>query len=123
MIHWKSSKDNIEADTLSCYPHLERGSKDKQLFYKELLLKSFLDYPTDVDKFPVNFDNMPIVQANNPIVQNWLNLPSFELKNYYGKQLVSCQAADGQWKIVILEELISNTITWYHHIMGHVGSS
>jgi hypothetical protein len=28
-IHWKAGKDNIEATTLSCYPHLERESKDE----------------------------------------------------------------------------------------------
>ncbi len=48
-IHWKAGKENIEADTLSCYPRLERESKDEQLFYIELLLKSFLNYPADVD--------------------------------------------------------------------------
>jgi hypothetical protein len=88
-----------------------------------LLHKSFLNYPADVDKFPINFDNIAIAQANDPITQNWLNLPSFELQNYHREQLASCQAADGQWEIVIREALISNTITWYQHIMGHVGSS
>jgi hypothetical protein len=40
-IHRKAGKENIEADTLSCYPCLERESKYKQLFFEELLLKSF----------------------------------------------------------------------------------
>jgi hypothetical protein len=104
-------------------PRLERENKDEQLFYEELLLESFLNYPADVDEFPVNFDNIATAQTNNPEIQNWINLPSFELKNYHGEQLVSRQAADGQWQIVIPEALVANIITWYQHIMSHVGSS
>jgi hypothetical protein len=33
------------------------------------------------------------------------------------------QATGNQWKIVIPEALVSDTIKWYYHIMGHVGSS
>jgi transposase InsO family protein len=62
-------------------------------------------------------------QTNDPDIQNWLNLPSFELRNYHGEQLVSRQTTDGQWRIVILEVRAADTITWYHHIMGHVDSS
>jgi hypothetical protein len=58
----------------SRYPHLERGSKDEQLFYEDLLLKSFLNYPADVDKFefPVNFDDIPAAKAIDPIILDWL---------------------------------------------------
>jgi hypothetical protein len=53
---------------LSGYPCFEREIKDEQLFYKELLLKSFLNYPADVKNSI----------TNNSDIQNWLNLPSFE---------------------------------------------
>jgi hypothetical protein len=76
-----------------------------------------------MQKFPVNFNNISTAQTNNPDNQNWLNLPSFELKNYHIEQLVSRRAADCQWQIIMWEALVTNTITWYHHIMGHVSSS
>jgi hypothetical protein len=65
MIHWKADKDNIKANMIYCYPRLERGNKDDQLLYTELLLGSFLNYPADVDKFPINFDDIAIAQANH----------------------------------------------------------
>jgi hypothetical protein len=34
--------DNIEADKLSCYPCLKGENMNEQLFYEDLLLKSFL---------------------------------------------------------------------------------
>jgi hypothetical protein len=77
----------------------------------------------NIDEFTVNFDDISTAQTNDLDIQNWINLPSFKLKNYHGKQLVSRQGADGQWQIIIPEALVANTITWYHHIMGHVSSS
>jgi hypothetical protein len=87
-----------------------------------LLLDSFLNYPPDVDKFPVNFADIATAQATNPDCQNWQALPSFAPQDFHSTQLLSRQAAN-QWKIVIPEALANDTITWYHHIMGHAGSS
>jgi hypothetical protein len=47
--------NNIEAGTLSCYPCLEGENMNKQLFYDDLLLGSFLNYLDDVATFPLNF--------------------------------------------------------------------
>jgi hypothetical protein len=87
-IHWKAGKENIEADTLSCYPRLERESKDEQLFYEELLHKSFLNYPPNVDEFPVNFQDIETAQLIDPDVQNWLAQPSFTYQDFHGVQLL-----------------------------------
>jgi hypothetical protein len=37
--------------SLSCHPCLEGENMDEQLFYYDLLLESFLNYPDDMDFF------------------------------------------------------------------------
>jgi hypothetical protein len=91
---------------------------DEQLFYEDLLLDSFLNYPPAVNGFPVNFADIATAQATDPECQNWLAMPSLAHQDFHGTQLLTRQAAN-QWKIVILEALVADTTTWYHHIMGH----
>jgi hypothetical protein len=62
---------------------------------------------------------VPTAQLIDPDVQNWLRKnPVSPTKT----STVSSFSVD-QWKIVIREALVLDTITWYHHTMGHAGSS
>jgi hypothetical protein len=65
---------------LSHYPLLERENMDKQLFYDDLLLKSFLNYPDDVDNFPLNFPDITAAQLLDPTVQTY-EAPGFAHQN------------------------------------------
>jgi hypothetical protein len=124
--HWKKGIENIEADTLSRYPRLGgEHTMDESLFYNDLFLKeSFLNYPDNVDNFPLNFLDIAAAQVTDPTVQNYAApTQGFVYQDYHGIQLLCRQSTDGQWKIVIPEALINDTICWYHAIMGHVGSS
>jgi hypothetical protein len=122
---WKKGIENIKADTLSRYPPLGgEHTMDESLFYKDLLLVSFLNYPDGVDAFPLNFLNIAAAQAIDPTVQNYAApMQGFAYQDYNGTNLLCHQSTNNQWKIVILEALISNTICWYHAIMSHVHSS
>jgi hypothetical protein len=71
-IHWKAGEDNIEADTLSCYPCLERQSKDEQPFYEELLLGSFLIYPPNIDDSQSTLLTSLLLKQPIPIVKTGL---------------------------------------------------
>ena len=58
------------------------------------------------------------------MVQNYAApMQGFAYQDYHGTQLLCRQSTDKQWKIVIPEALINDTIHWYHAMMGHVGSS
>jgi transposase InsO family protein len=122
---WKKGSENIEADTLSRYPRLGgEHTMDESLFYNDLLKESFLNYPDDVDNFPLNFPDIAAAQATDPTVQNYAApMEGFAYQDYHGTQLLCRQSTDEQWKIVIPEALINDTIRWYHSIMSHVGSS
>jgi hypothetical protein len=92
---------------------------DQSLFYNDLLLLSFLNYPDNVDNFPLNFPDIAVAQATDPTVQNYAApMQGFAYQDYHGTNLLCCQSTDNQWKIVIPEALISNTICWYHAIMS-----
>jgi hypothetical protein len=81
-----------------------------------------LNYPEDVDQFPLNFADIAAAQLLDPVLQAY-NKPTFANQDYHGTPLLCRQSTDGQWKIVVPEVLINDTICWYHSIMGHVGSS
>jgi hypothetical protein len=68
--HYKCGVENIEADTLLRYPFLEGENMDEQLFYDDLLLESFLNYPEDVDHFPLNFFDIAAAQLLDPVIAN-----------------------------------------------------
>jgi hypothetical protein len=124
-LFWKKGIENIEAGTLSCYPCLKGENMDEQLFYDDLLLKSFLNYLYKVDNFPLNFPDFAAVQATDATVQNYAApMQGFAYQDNHGIRVLCRQSTDGQWKIVIPEPLINDTVCWYYHaIMSHVGYS
>jgi hypothetical protein len=72
----------------------------------------------------LNFPDIAAAQATEPTVQNYAApMQGFAYQDYHGIQLLCHQSTNGQWKIVIPEALINDTIHWYHAITGHVGSS
>jgi hypothetical protein len=72
----------------------------------------------------LNFSDITAAQATDPTAQNYAApMQGLAYQDYHGIQLLCHQSTNQQWKIVIPEALINDTICWYHAIMGHIGSS
>ena len=121
LFHYKPGTENVVADTLSCYPMLDRGKKQIMsddsidLHFQDLMI----NYPTDVFHFPLNFQELHEAQTNDPTCQRLVEDDRYERHEFQGVELIARQDDNQQWRIVVPEATIKPMITWYHSVMGH----
>jgi len=119
-IEYIPGEHNIGADTLSRYPLREEVQvlDSDELSHK--LQEIMLYYPQEINAFPLDFENIRREQQADATCLQLLNQEGFETQEFYGTLLI-CKHNDNQWKIVIPESLIDDTIKWYHYITAHAG--
>jgi hypothetical protein len=120
---------NIEPDTLSRYPIVEKKQgaasaatedTDEEANFELCMI----NYPDDVNRFPCVFSDIQAAQQTDQQIMQWLNLsPMFAMQTFHGVDLVCKLSQNNEWKIVLPEALIDDTMEWYHHVLGHAGTN
>ena len=119
-IRYIKGPDNVVADQLSRLPLV--ATEEKQEQNESNFFESFLFYPEEVDSFPLGFDKIKEAQQNDPVLLALQQNGSYTEQDFNGTELV-CREIDGQQRIVLTDELVDQAITWYHFVLGHVGTT
>jgi hypothetical protein len=83
-----------------------------------------LYYPEDLDGFPLGFQNIAECQLDDQATQALLYQDMYDLQEFYGTEMIyGCDDGDDQWRIVLPDTLIDQAISWYHYVLGHVGTA
>lgn len=140
VFHYIKGPDNIIADALSRLPFEEEKrstpsatatatateekfspsteAADSKTTSTSLDLSDlFINYPSDLPQFPIAFDRLAQAQAEDESIQ---------ATDYYQDQVfyehtLKVYTKNGNTKIALPRALLTNTIKWYHHVLGHCG--
>ena len=123
IIEYQRGSDNVVADALSRLP-LEALPEEKKGHdsIESMLAECFLYYPEDVDSFPVNFENIAQLQQQDQDLLPLADRDDFQIQVFNGQELISHRVR-GQWRIVLPQAIIKDTISWYHSVLGHCGET
>ena len=118
VIEYLPGVENEEADTLSRYPMSEGPLSD------DAVSKALLNYPTNVAHFPVSYDAIHQAQEADPDVLKLVDeQPTvYSVVREFGNfKLVCRKFRNDQWRIVLPNSLVDDTIDWYHIYLQHPG--
>ena len=133
-LEYVQGDNNVGGDMLSRYPLLEErqeapvpslGTSAKHNlteseFNNDDIAEIMLYYPEEIERFPLNFEDIRREQQSDAEVLLLLNQPDYRAEEYYGTQLV-CKVDGNTTKIVLPDNMMKQTIEWYHYVCGHVG--
>ena len=113
-------EDNVTADTLSRLPLDPTVTVDDEVV-EELLQESMLFYPVESDAFPLTLENIQTHQQADDSLLPLADRDEFDIQEFNGTELIARHEANNNWRIVVPEALIRDTLVWYHGTMGHAG--